>query len=61
MNTPSTLGGNWCWRAEPGFATEELAARVRRQMALYHRLPARVGDARARDEKTDRTEETEEA
>ena len=41
MNTPSTLGGNWCWRAEPGFASNELAARIRRQMELYHRLPAR--------------------
>ena len=41
MNTPSTLGGNWCWRAEPDFATDELAARIHRQMELYHRLPAR--------------------
>ena len=37
-NTPSTLGGNWRWRAEPGFATDELAARIRHEMALYHRL-----------------------
>ena len=41
MNTPSTLGNNWCWRAKPGFDSPELAARVRRQMKLYRRLPAR--------------------
>ena len=39
INTPSTLGGNWVWRARPGFASRELADRVRRQMELYHRLP----------------------
>ena len=39
MNTPSTLGGNWCWRALPGFATDELARRLHRQMELYRRLP----------------------
>ena len=39
MNTPSTLGGNWVWRARPGFASRELAERVRHQMELYHRLP----------------------
>ena len=40
MNTPSTLGGNWQWRALPGFASPALAARLRRQMELYERLPA---------------------
>ena len=40
MNTPSTLGGNWQWRARPGFAAPELAARLHRQMELYERLPA---------------------
>ena len=39
MNTPSTLGGNWVWRARPGFASRELAERLRHQMELYHRLP----------------------
>lgn len=38
-NTPSTLGSNWCWRAEPGFASDGLAGCIRHQMALYHRLP----------------------
>ena len=39
INTPSTLGGNWTWRARPGFATPELAAKLRRKLALYRRLP----------------------
>ena len=28
MNYPSTIGGNWQWRMEPGVATPELAARL---------------------------------
>ena len=43
MNTPSTLGSNWCWRAPRGFASDELAARLRRQMTLYHRLAPKAG------------------
>lgn len=39
INTPSTLGGNWVWRAKEGFATPELAARIHRQAELYRRLP----------------------
>ena len=39
MNTPSTLGRNWTWRAPAGFDSPELAARLRHQMALYGRLP----------------------
>lgn len=39
MNAPSTLGGNWCWRALPGSFTPELARRLHRQMELYGRLP----------------------
>ena len=40
INTPSTLGGNWQWRALPGFDSPELARRLHRQMELYERLPA---------------------
>ena len=29
MNRPGTLGGNWCWRLEPGLLEPELAARLR--------------------------------
>ena len=39
MNTPSTSGGNWRWRALPGFDSAELAAKLHRQMELYGRLP----------------------
>ena len=37
MNTPSTVGNNWQWRALPGVFTPELAARLRKQMKLYGR------------------------
>ena len=43
MNTPSTVGHNWRWRALPGFDSPALAARLRRQMELYDRLPAAAG------------------
>ena len=39
MNTPSTLGGNWCWRAEPGLFNSRLARRLHDLMELYGRLP----------------------
>ena len=39
MNTPSTLGGNWCWRAEPGVFNSRLARRLHGLMELYGRLP----------------------
>ncbi|MGM9608143.1 MAG: 4-alpha-glucanotransferase [Oscillospiraceae bacterium] len=38
MNTPSTVGSNWCWRALPGSFTPELAQRLRHCMELYGRL-----------------------
>lgn len=38
INTPSTVGGNWCWRALPGSMTDELAARLHRYMELFGRL-----------------------
>ncbi len=53
INTPSTVGSNWCWRALPGFATPELAARVHRQMELYHRLPLRPSDEDEPEERSD--------
>ena len=39
MNTPSSVGANWRWRALPGAFTPELADRLRRNMKLYGRLP----------------------
>ncbi len=40
MNTPSTLGGNWQWRALPGSFSPRLARRLHREMEVYQRLPA---------------------
>ena len=39
MNTPSTLGGNWMWRALPGSFTPQLARRLHREAEVYQRLP----------------------
>ena len=39
MNVPSTLGGNWCWRALPGVLTEELTQKLHNDMEVYQRLP----------------------
>ena len=38
MNMPSTLGGNWCWRALPGSFSEKLAERLRYSTEIYGRL-----------------------
>lgn len=37
MNTPSTLGGNWAWRLQPGQLTGALAARLAKLTKLYGR------------------------
>lgn len=39
MNTPSTVGSNWRWRALPGSFSPELARKLRHCMKLYGRLP----------------------
>ena len=39
MNTPSTLGDNWQWRALPGSFDEKLSKRLYREMKVYQRLP----------------------
>lgn len=38
MNTPSTIGDNWQWRALSGYATDALAARIRKISERYGRL-----------------------
>jgi len=38
MNTPSTVGGNWQWRLEPGQLTAEHAARLRDASTRWRRL-----------------------
>ena len=37
INTPSTLGGNWCWRLLPGQLTPELASKMRELAQTYGR------------------------
>lgn len=39
MNTPSTLGGNWCWRMKGECVNDWLAGMLRHWCAVYHRLP----------------------
>ena len=41
INTPSTLGGNWQWRALPGSFDEALAQRLYQEMQVYQRLAKR--------------------
>lgn len=40
INTPSTLGTNWKWRALPGAYDSALACKLGQEMQLYQRLPA---------------------
>jgi len=42
MNTPSTVGGNWKWRALPGVFTSRLSRRLRHEMEVYQRLPGQA-------------------
>jgi 4-alpha-glucanotransferase len=44
MNTPSTIGGNWQWRLEPGELTAEHAARLRDASERWRRLAGRRRD-----------------
>lgn len=37
INYPSTVGGNWEWRAMPDYLTDELAARISRLVEIYDR------------------------
>ena len=37
INTPSTLGGNWCWRMKPDAYTQNLAESIRKMTVLYGR------------------------
>ncbi len=40
MNTPSTAGGNWCWRIAPGCVNDWLAGIMLEITAVYHRESA---------------------
>lgn len=37
INTPSTLGGNWCWRMKAGAFTDDIAAKCLKMTELYGR------------------------
>ena len=39
MNTPSTLGNNWTWRAVKKYFTDKLADKLHRYSEIYGRLP----------------------
>ena len=39
MNIPSTMGGNWQWRALPGAFSRKLAKKLHYVMKVYQRLP----------------------
>ena len=38
LNTPGRLGGNWAWRAKPGFDTPALAAEIRQECEVCCRV-----------------------
>lgn len=44
MNTPSTLGCNWKWRAQKDYISKKLAKKVSRMVALYGRSRAEEAD-----------------
>ncbi len=37
INTPSTLGGNWCWRADKASFTKDLSGEIAQMTRLYGR------------------------
>ena len=37
MNTPSTLGGNWCWRAKSTQITKKLSNTIKELTVIYGR------------------------
>ena len=49
INTPSTVGGNWCWRLLPGELTDELALEMKELAGIYGRT-APSGKKRGRSE-----------
>ena len=37
INTPGTVGGNWCWCMKPGLLTPQLEKSLRRMAYIYGR------------------------
>ena len=48
INTPSTLGHNWQWRALPGCFTPALSHRLWEEMRVYQRLPKKTVGKKAK-------------
>ena len=42
LNTPSTLGGNWTWRAAESVFTDKLAEKLHHMTEIYGRLADQV-------------------
>ena len=38
INTPSTLGGNWCWRMKKDCFSKNLVKRIKKLTKIYGRL-----------------------
>ncbi len=56
MNTPSTLGGNWQWRATADQIDKKLAKRLYKYMEMYGRLPETKTEEKVTDAKAEETE-----
>ncbi len=55
MNTPSTLGGNWQWRATADQITGKMAKRIYNYMEMYGRLPEKeIADTKEKPKKNDK-------
>ncbi|MCF0113743.1 MAG: 4-alpha-glucanotransferase [Erysipelotrichaceae bacterium] len=44
INTPGTADGNWEWRLEPNFLSQDLAHSIREMVSTYSRMPANTTD-----------------
>ena len=59
INTPSTLGENWKWRATADQITNSLAKRLYKYMEMYGRVNENVLEEKAKAEAAKKTEKTE--
>ena len=59
INTPSTLGENWKWRATADQITNSLAKRLYKYMEMYGRVNEKVLEEKAKAEAAKKTEKTE--
>lgn len=59
INTPSTLGENWKWRATADQITNSLAKRLYKYMEMYGRVNEKVLEEKAKAEAAKKAEKTE--